>query len=77
MLGGGPSLMRLGEKFWFSAGSGLPVRWVVSGANRHDWLDLSSAFVKTFITDYFVGLVVQASSYVFNGGAEPKLTETV
>ena len=69
--------MRLGEEFWFSVGSGLPVRWVVSGANRHDWRDLSSAFVKTFITEYFVGLVVQASSYVFNGGAEPKLTDTV
>ena len=69
--------MRFGEEFWFSVGSGLPVRWVVSGANRHDWRDLSSAFVKTFITESFVGLVVQASSYVFNGGAEPKLTETV
>ena len=69
-------MMRLGEEFWFSVGSGLPVRWVVSGANRHDWRDLSSAFVKTFINEYFVGLVVQASSYVVNGGAEPKLTDT-
>ena len=58
-------------------GRSFGFRWVGSGANRHDWRDLSSAFVKTFITEYFVGLVVQASSYVFNGGAEPKLTDTV
>ena len=66
-------MIRLGEEFGFSVGSALPVRWVVSGANRHDWRDLSSAF----ITEYFVGLVVQASSYMFNGGAEPKLTDIV
>ena len=59
----------LGEGFCFSVGSGLQVRWVGSGANRHDWRDLGSAFVKSFINEYSPCDIVIPNSWVAFDGA--------
>ena len=65
--------MRLGEEFGFPSVLACHFGGLFQEQIDTGWRDLSSAFVKTFITEYFVGLVVQASSYVFNGAQSQNL----